>query len=164
MAGIGLIGSNQADSTEQSNLALVLSRALPRKQILCRYQTNHLTEVLSRAFVSEGRRRQNLLSAFPATAAVTLSTTFFPALGEWELIYCPTQLMSWSLCFNTNRKGRQQAGLSATVRGPGQRFGKRKDQRWKRGTSLSGVQVAHLMYKCSKYLHNVLFCLFFCIG
>ena len=82
MAGIALIGPNQADSTEQSNLALVLSRALPRKQILCRYQTNHLTEVLSWAFVSEGRRRQNLLSAFPATAAVTLSTTLFLALDE----------------------------------------------------------------------------------
>ena len=84
MAGIALIGPNQADSTEQSNLALVLSRALPRKQILCRYQSNHLTEVLSRAFVSEGRRRQNLLSAFPATAAVTLSTTLILALDECE--------------------------------------------------------------------------------
>ena len=84
MAGIALIGPNQADSTEQSNLALVLSRALPRKQIFCRYQTNHLTEVLSWAFVSEGRRRQNLLSAFPATAAVTLSTTLILALDECE--------------------------------------------------------------------------------
>ena len=108
MTGIALIGPNQADSTEQSNLALVLSRALPRKQIFCRYQINHLTEVLSWAFVSEGRRRQNLLSAFPATAAVTLRTTSFLALGECELVYCLTQLMLCSLCFKTNREGRQQ--------------------------------------------------------
>ena len=67
MADIALIGPNQADSKEQSQHALVLSRALPRKQILCRYQTNHLTSLQNWALFSEGRSRQKLLNALPTS-------------------------------------------------------------------------------------------------
>ena len=67
MAGIALIGPNKADSTEQSNLVLVLSRALPRKQILCRYQTNHLTSLQNWALFSEGRSRQKRFNAVPTS-------------------------------------------------------------------------------------------------
>ena len=75
MAGIALIGPNQADSTEQSNLALVLFRALPRKQILCQCQTNHLTSLQNWDFVSDGRSRQKRFNAVPTslpTAAAIL--------------------------------------------------------------------------------------------
>ena len=67
MAGIALIGPNQADSTEQSQHALVLSRALPRKQILCQCQTNHLISLQNWALFSEGRSRQKRFNAVPTS-------------------------------------------------------------------------------------------------
>ena len=46
MAGLALIDPNQADSTKESKLALVLSRPLPIKLILLRFQSHCQTPEL----------------------------------------------------------------------------------------------------------------------
>ena len=119
MAGIALIGPNQADSTEQSNLALVLSRALPRKQILCQCQTNHLTSLQNWDFVSEGRSRQKRFNAVPTSlptaAAILLREEIvqlcFSNLVSVIKLILQNQLMFGYLCFRTYiyRKGTQRA-------------------------------------------------------
>ena len=106
MTGIALIDPNQANSTKESKLALVPFRPLPIKLILLRFQNHCQPPQLGFSVWGE--------SSPPSPGRLSCHRSCHPeynvflVLGEWELVYCLTQLMSCSLCFKTNREGRQQ--------------------------------------------------------